>query len=64
MKIEFDDGSYLELAETQDQKMLITMCGFKNKNQLTMSYSKLNKDNVADVIKFFSEWKDKLDIVK
>ena len=53
MKIEFDDGSFLEVVQNGD-KTHIVMCGFKTDKQLTMSVSDLNKDQLKQLVEFLS----------
>jgi hypothetical protein len=53
MKIEFEDGSFLEAIKEEDGIMLV-MCGFKSKAQLTMSSSKLNKEQINKLVEFLS----------
>jgi hypothetical protein len=56
MKIEFDDGSFLEFMPADDGKLHIILCGFKTKKQLTMASSELTKENAQEIIKFLQEW--------
>jgi len=52
----FDDGSFLELVRNDDNTLTLILCGFKDKNQLVMSSSKLDKKELRvlfDFIKLF-----------
>lgn len=52
MKITFDDGSFLELIKNDDGTATIVLCGFKGKNQLVMSSSKLEKKDIEQLFEF------------
>jgi hypothetical protein len=52
MKITFDDGSFLELSKNDDGTVTIIVCGFKNKKQLVMSSSKLEKKDLEQLFEF------------
>jgi hypothetical protein len=53
MKIEFGDGSYLEVTGNGDQ-VRIVMCGVKSNRELTMSISELDKDQVKKLVEYLS----------
>lgn len=54
MKIVFEDGSFLELLKEDDGTVTIVLCGFKGKNQLTMSSSKLSADQINKILEFLN----------
>lgn len=57
MKITFEDGSFIMLDNTNKSDQLnLIMCGLQGSNKLTMSSSKLNKEQVEQVIKFLESW--------
>lgn len=58
MKIEFEDGSFMELVPSiqNKNKMTFVICGLKDYKQLTMSYSDIEADKVEDIVKFLSNW--------
>lgn len=61
MKIEFEDGSFLEVMTDDDKQMAnIIMCGIKDYNKFTMSASSLSLEQVEALIEFLSEWKNKI----
>ena len=57
MKITFEDGSFImfDITNNFDQLNLI-MCGLQGNNKLTMSSSKLNREQVEQVVKFLESW--------
>lgn len=57
MKIEFEDGSFIMLDMTNDpNKLNFIMCGLKDQRSLTMSSSKLSREQVEAVVKFLESW--------
>lgn len=58
MKVVFADGSFLEILPNKEgDKLNFVMCGFKDFNQLTMSSSELNEDQIEELITFLTNWK-------
>ena len=57
MKITFEDGSFImfDITNNFDQLNLI-MCGLQSNNKLTMSSSKLNREQIEQVVKFLDSW--------
>lgn len=60
MKIEFSDHSFLEILPKDNQQIDIILCGYKNEDELTMSFSRLNRGQVEEIIKFLSNWKNSI----
>jgi hypothetical protein len=57
MKITFEDGSFIMFDMTNNfDKLNLIMCGLQNSNKLTMSSSKLNREQVEQVVKFLESW--------
>lgn len=55
MKITFNDGSFLEIIKHDDGTATIVLCGFKNKKQLVMSSSKLEKNDIQQLFEFIKQ---------
>jgi len=57
MKITFEDGSFImfDVTNNKDQLNLI-MCGLQGSNKLTMSSSKLSRDQIEQAVKFLESW--------
>ena len=53
MKIEFSDGSYLEVVLNNGSTRVI-MCGRKSNQELTMSISDLNKDQLKQLADYLT----------
>ena len=61
MKINFDeDNSFLELLPSEDNKMTLIMCGRKSLREVTMSSAELTEEQVAEIIDFFTRWKNEI----
>lgn len=60
MKINFGkDNSFLEIFPSGDNSTLtLIMCGRKSYREVTMSSTELTKEQVAEIIKFLSEWQE------
>lgn len=57
MKVMFEDGSFIMFDETGDtDKLNFIMCGLKDERSLTMSSSKLNREQVKMIVKFLESW--------
>ena len=60
MKVEFEDGSFIMLDITNDpNKLNLIMCGLKDERNLTMSSSKLTREQVEMIVKFLGDWLSK-----
>ena len=53
MKLEFEDGSFLDVL-VQEKSVCIVMCG-KHGNKLTMSSASLNQQQVKDLIQILQK---------
>lgn len=58
MEIKFKDGSFMEIAKSpdEDDKLIFVLCGFKSHNISTMSFSKLNIEEVEKIKEFLDNW--------
>ena len=55
MKINFEDGSFIELEELQD-KIRIIMCAKKDVRTTTMSSSVINVEQIKEIMTFLEKY--------
>jgi len=59
MRIVFEeDGSFLELIPTEDNKIAFIMCGRKSHKEVTMSSADLSLEQVSNLATFLMDWLD------
>ena len=57
MIIKFEDGSFISIEKEKDSEdFSLVLCGQKPDGSTTMSYVKLNKDQLAKVKAQIDEW--------
>lgn len=59
MIINFKDGSFLSFDKDKDEYMVV-ICGKKADGSTTMSYAKLNEDQLDQIKNQIEEWKKSL----
>lgn len=53
-----DDGGFLEIFPSSDNKITMVMCGRKSYKEVTMSSTELSKEQVSKIIEFLSKWQE------